>query len=328
MKAVLCKAFGLPETLTLAEIPSPSVGAGEVKIAVQACSINYADVLMIQGLYQEKPPFPFSPGLEAAGIISEVGAGVTHLKVGDRVAALVGHGGLAEEVVTAAYTALPIPASMSFTDAAAFAVAYGTSHLALAHRANLQAGETLLVHGAAGGVGLTAVQIGKLLGATVIATASTAEKLAIARANGADYVINYREEKFSERVKEITHGKGADVIYDPVGGDVFDESLRCIAWEGRLVVIGFASGRIPSAPANLALVKNCSIVGVYWGKYAQRDPQTLLRSLGQLFQWYEAGQIRPHISAVYPLAETAAAMNVLLGRQATGKVVVTVAENA
>lgn len=322
MKAILCKSFGKPDSLVLEEIDSPSPGPGQVKIRVRACSINYADTLMIQGLYQEKPPFPFSPGLEAAGEVIEVGEGVNHLKPGTRVAALLGHGGLAEEVVTDAMTALPIPDEMNYVDAAAFAVAYGTSHLALDHRGQLKAGETLLVHGASGGVGSTAVQIGKLMGATVIATASTEEKLALAKENGADHLINYKEGGFRDKVKEITNGKGADVIYDPVGGDTFDESLRCIAWEGRILVIGFASGRIPEAPVNLTLVKNCSIVGVYWGKYAQRNPQVLMQSLGQLISWYKEKKIRPHISATYSLEQTAEAMNSLMNRQSMGKVVV------
>lgn len=326
MKAIRCHAWGKPETLTLDQnITLPEPQAGEVKIRLHACSINYADVLMIQGLYQEKPPFPFSPGLEAAGEITAVGAGISHLNIGDRVVALLGQGGLAEEAITNAMNVIPIPDEMSFIDAAAFPIAYGTSHLALTHRAHLQAGETLLVHGAAGGVGSTAVQIGKQLGATVIATASTPEKLALAQQNGADHLINYRQEDFKTRVKEITNGRGANVIYDPVGGDVFDQSLRCIAWEGRLLVIGFASGRIPQPPANLALVKNCSIVGVYWGKYAQRDPQTLLQSLGTLFDWYKSGHISPHISAKYSLEQTAQAMNDLLERRALGKIVVNIA---
>ena len=324
MKAIICKTFGKPEELVWEDVPSPAMGAGDVRVRVRACGINFADTLIIQGLYQVKPPLPFIPGMEIAGEVIEVGEKVRHLHLGDRVMAITSIGGLAEEVVVPAGLVLPMPEKMTWADAAAFAIAYGTSHLALSHRANLRAGETLLVHGAAGGVGLTAVEIGKLMGATVIATASTAEKLEVARQHGADHLINYREENFIERVKAITGGKGADVIYDPVGGDVFDQSLRCIAWEGRLLVIGFASGRIPQAPANLALVKNCSIVGVYWGNYSLKDPATLLHSLQTLLHWYSEGQIKPHIAYQFPLAQTAEAMNVLLRREAVGKVVVVV----
>lgn len=324
MKAIICDHWGMPDELKLGDLPSPALRPGAVRIAIKACSINYADTLMVQGLYQEKPPFPFSPGMEAAGIIAEVGEGIDYLYVGDRVMALCGHGGLAEEAVVDASTVIPIPDSMPFNEAAAFAVAYGTSHIALAHRGQLRSGESLLVHGAAGGVGLTAVELGKLLGATVIATASTPEKLALAGSYGADHLINYTDENFVDRVKEITNRKGADVIFDPVGGDVFDQSLRCIAWEGRLLIIGFASGRIPDLPANRALLKNCSAVGVFWGAYSVRKPAVLLRSLNQLLGWYQEGKLKPHVTDTYPLEDTAAAMNQLLSRQAKGKVVVEV----
>jgi NADPH2:quinone reductase len=324
MRAVLCKQWGSAEDLVIEEVESPPVAAGQVKLAVHACGINFGDTLMIAGQYQVKPPFPFTPGFEVAGEIIEVDKAVTQFKPGDRVIAFTDYGGYAEEVVVRASSCLPIPDTMNFVDAAAFMVTYGTSHLALDHRAHLQAGEVLLVHGAAGGVGLTAVEIGKLMGATVIATASTPEKLAIVRQYGADHLINYRQESFRDRVKEITNGKGADVIYDPVGGDVFDQSLRCINWEGRLLVIGFASGRIPQAPANLTLVKNCSIVGVYWGAYATRQPHTLFQSLQTLLGWYSQGKLKPHISATFPLEQVAEAMNMLTGRQSTGKVVLVI----
>ena len=326
MRAILCKAWGKPEDLVLEDIAEAPVGSGEIRIGVQACGLNFADTLMIQGLYQVKPPFPFSPGLEAAGEVLEVGAGVKHLKVGDRVAALCGHGGFAEQVVVPAQVALPIPDNMPYETAAAFSVAYGTSHVALEHRAHLQPGETLLVHGAAGGVGLTAVEIGKLMGANVIATASSADKLAVAQQYGADHLINYREESFRDRVKEITNGKGANVIYDPVGGDVFDDSVRCVSWEGRILVIGFAAGRIPQLPVNLALVKNMSVVGVFWGAYAQRDPAILIGSLQKLMGWYAQGKLNPLVSQTYPLAETATAMNDMLQRRSTGKLVINVRE--
>ena len=226
MKAILCKDWGKPEDLVLEEVPSPTPGPGEIRLGIHAAGVNFADTLMIGGTYQVKPPLPFSPGLEVAGEVLEVGDGVTHLKPGDRVAALAGYGGFAEEVVLPAERTLPIPDQMSFPQAAAFAVAYGTSHVALTHRAQLQAGEVLLVHGAAGGVGLTAVELGKLLGATVIATASTSAKLEVAAQYGADHLINYTKEDFRTKVKELTNGKGADVIFDPVGGDVFDQSVR------------------------------------------------------------------------------------------------------
>jgi NADPH2:quinone reductase len=234
------------------------------------------------------------------------------------------YGGLAEEAVLPMGSVFKIQDEMDFIDAAAFPLCYGTSHIALIHRGGLKAGEVLLVHGAAGGVGLTAVELGKLLGATVIATASTPEKLALAKQYGADHLINYTKENFRDRVKEITGGKGADVIYDPVGGDVFDQSLHCINWEGRYLVIGFASGRIPDAPANLALVKNFSIVGVFLGAYAQRDPETYRASMETLLGWYGEGKLNPHISKTFPLEETAQALNMLKNRQATGKIVVRV----
>ncbi len=326
MKAVICDEFAPLEALRIGELPDPEIQAGHVRLAVKACSINYADTLIVQGLYQEKPERPFSPGMEAAGEIIEVGEGVKHLSVGMRVAALCGRGGLAEQVVVSADVVFPIPDQMSYEEAASFTVAYGTSHVALKHRAGLQEGEVLLVHGAAGGVGLTAVELGKVMGATVIATASTPEKMALAKSRGADYVINYTEENFRDRVKEITGRKGADVIYDPVGGDVFMDSLRCVAWEGRILVIGFASGTIPKAPVNLMLVKNASIVGVYWGAYSMRNPKVLVGSLMKLVQWYNAGKIKPHVSKVYPFEETLEAMRALTGRKSTGKVVVRVAE--
>ncbi|MEI2608651.1 MAG: NADPH:quinone oxidoreductase family protein [Candidatus Promineifilaceae bacterium] len=322
MKAIICQQFGPPETVVYTDLPDLTPQAGEVKIRIRACGVNFADTLMIQGQYQVKPPFPFIPGMEIAGEIAAIGEGVRHLKLGDRVVAIPGTGGFAEEIVVSAALVLPVPERMAWGDAAAFAIAYGTSHIALNHRGHLQPGETLLVHGAAGGVGLTAVEIGKLMGATVIATASTSEKLAIARQYGADYVINYREENFVEQVKAFTQGRGANVIYDPVGGDVFDQSLRCIAWEGRLLVIGFASGRIPQIPANLTLVKNCSVVGVYWGNYTQKDPDTLRQSLRTLLGWYEQGQIKPHIAYRFPLGRTGEALRVLMDRRAMGKVVV------
>ena len=321
MRAVVCKAFGGPDTLTVDEMPMRDPGPGEVRVAIHTAGLNFADTLMIEGKYQEKPPFPFSPGLEGAGVVDAVGAGVSRVKKGDRVMAMAGVGAFAEMMIAPEKGVTRIPDNMDFVAAAAFPVAYGTSHLALHHRGALKAGETLLVHGAAGGVGLTAVQIGKVMGATVIATARGADKLKIAQANGADHIIDYSTEDVRERVLAITNKKGANVIYDPVGGDVFDASLRCIAWEGRLLVIGFAAGRIPSAPANLLLVKNCSAVGVFWGAYMKNDTNTVHASFDALLAWYAQGKLKPHVSHVLPMAQAGAALKLLTSRASTGKVV-------
>lgn len=322
MKAIVCKSWGGPSALSYQDLPSPALGTGQVRVAVHACGVNFADTLMIQGLYQVKPPFPFSPGFEAAGEVIEVSEGVTHLKAGDRVIALGEYGGFAEEIVVPAAMVLPIPENMEMVTAAGFAVAYGTSHLALAHRANLQAGETLLVFGSAGGVGLTAVEIGKLMGATVISCASSEEKQQLALRYGADHVMGYGEVR--DQVKEITKGKGANVVYDPVGGDAFDAGMKVIAWEGRLLVIGFAGGKIPQVGVNMTLVKNCSIVGVYWGAYALNRPQVLRQSLETLLKWYAEGKLKPHISETFRLPDAPQALSILMERKSTGKVVVKV----
>src|SRR5215472_1058910 len=323
MRAVLCKAWGGPEKLSVENVPSPATRDGAVRIAVQAAGINFADLLLVSGQYQEKPAFPFTPGMEAAGTVAEVAAGVTGLKAGDRVMALTGTGAYAEEVVVDAARVLKIPDSMDFVTAASFPVTYGTSYGAFDWRAHLQAGEWLLVHGAAGGVGLTAVEIGKVMGARVIACAGGAEKLEIARQHGADHLIDYSREDIRERVKAITGGRGADVIYDPVGGDAFDASLRSIAWGGRLVIIGFASGRIPQAPANILLVKNIDVIGFYWGSHQARKPELLRDSYAKLLGWFEQGKLKPHISAQLDLSEVARAMDLLRQRRSTGKVVLT-----
>ena len=270
-----------------------------------------------------KPELPFSPGMECAGEVVEVGSAVKGHKVGDRVLAMTGHGGFAQEVVVKASLLIPLPDSMSFKHAAAFPVAYGTSHVGLDYRAGLKKGETLLVLGAAGGVGLTAVEIGKAMGATVIAAASSAEKLEVCKQYGADHVINYAEEDIRDRVKEITGGKGADVIYDPVGGDAFDAAMRSIAWEGRLVVIGFASGRVPVAKANILLVKNVSVVGFYWGSYNIKKPEVVMQSLKTLLEWYDNGTIKPHISHEMPMEQAGEALEMMIQRKSTGKVVLT-----
>ena len=324
MKAVLCNAFGGPDLLTIAEIDSSPVGAGQVRVRVRACGVNFPDVLMIQGLYQLKPPFPFSPGLEVAGDIIEVGSDVDQCKVGDRVLATMMYGGFAEEVVVPQTSLLPMPENMTFEAGAGFALVYGTAHLALARRARVQPGETLLVLGAAGGVGLAAVEVGKLLGARVIGAASNAEKLDLARSYGADETINYKSENLRDRLKELTHDKGVNVIFDPVGGDVFDQAVRRIAWEGRYLVIGFASGRVPTLPANIALLKNASVVGVFWGAYLLHDRGVIQRSFAHLLEWYGDGLLKPHVHRAFSLDDAASALSDLMERRAMGKLVLRV----
>ena len=322
MKALLCKAFGPASTLVLEDIPAPDIKKNEILLDIHAAGVNFPDTLIIEGKYQFKPPFPFSPGGEAAGVISAVGEKVTHLKTGDRVMALTGWGSFAEQVAVPNYNVLPIPESMDFTIAAAFSMTYGTSMHALKQRANLQPGETLLVLGASGGVGLAAVEIGKALGARVIAAASSAEKLEVAKNAGADELINYTDTSLKDEIKRLTNGNGADVIYDPVGGDLFDQAIRAIAWNGRLLVVGFASGRIPELPVNLALLKGASVVGVFWGSFAQRQPQDNAANFKQLFAWFEEGKLKPLVSQVYPLERAGEAIDALGGRRAVGKVVV------
>lgn len=324
MKAVLCKAFGPAETLVLEEVASPEPKKNEVLLDVHAAGVNFPDTLIIEGKYQFKPPFPFAPGGEAAGVVAAVGEKVPHLKVGDRVIALTGWGSFAEQVAVGGYNVLPIPAGMDFTTAAAFGMTYGTSMHALKQRANLQPGETLLVLGASGGVGLAAVEIGKAMGAKVIAAASSDAKLEVAKAAGADVLINYSEGSLKDKLKEITGGQGVDVIYDPVGGELFEEAFRSIAWNGRLLVVGFASGTIPSLPANLPLLKGASLVGVFWGAFAQRQPQDNAANFQQLFAWYGEGKLKPLVSQTYPLEKAADAINHLGQRRAVGKVVVQV----
>lgn len=324
MKAVLCKTFGPAETLVLEEIASPEAKKNEVLLQVHAAGVNFPDTLIIEGKYQFKPPFPFSPGGEAAGVITAVGEKVSHLKVGDRVMALTGWGSFAEEVAVPGYNVIPVPPSMDFASAAAFGMTYGTSMHALKQRANLQPGETLLVLGASGGVGLAAVEIGKAMDAKVIAAASSAEKLEVAKAAGADELINYSESSLKDEVKRLTGGQGADVIYDPVGGDLFDQAIRSIAWNGRLLVVGFASGHIPELPVNLALLKGAAVVGVFWGAFAQRQPQDNAANFQQLFAWYSEGKVKPLVSQTFPLEQAAEAINALGQRKAVGKVVVQV----
>ena len=325
MKAVLCKAFGPAENLVVEDLDSPQIKKGEVLLDVHAAGVNFPDTLIIEGKYQFKPPFPFSPGGEAAGVVAAVGEKISHLKVGDRVMALTGWGSFAEQVAVSGQNVLPIPTEMDFTTAAAFSMTYGTSMHALKQRANLQPGETLLVLGASGGVGLAAVEIGKAMGARVIAAASTNEKLEIARKAGADELINYSEASLRERLKELTDGQGVDVIYDPVGGKLFEEAFRSIAWNGRMLVVGFAAGgEIPALPANLPLLKGAALIGVFWGAFAQRQPQDNAANFKQLFAWYAEGKLRPLVSQTFALEQAAEAIDTLGQRKAVGKLVVKV----
>ena len=322
MRAVVCRAWGEPETLRLENVAPAPLGANEARVRVHACGVNFADTLMVAGKYQVKPEFPFTPGLEAAGEVVAMGAGVRHLRPGQRVLAVLRFGGgYAEEIVVNADAVVPIPDRMDFVTAAAFPVAYGTAHFALTHRGDLRPGETLLVLGAAGGVGLSAVEIGKAMGARVIAAAGDPDKLEIARKHGADELIDYRTESIRDRVRELTDGLGANVVFDPVGGDAFDQALRAVNWEARMLVIGFAGGRIQAVPANLILVKNISVIGVVWGAQAARDPVLVSRNLAELLRWWEAGQLRPVIARTFPLAEAGAAMQALLSRRYPGKIV-------
>src|SRR6186997_3119358 len=305
MKAVLCKQFGPPESLVIEELPSPKAGPGEVVVSVKAASLNFPDVLIIQNKYQFKPPLPYSPGSEMAGLVKEVGEGVNGVKAGDRVIAFTTYGAFAEEVKVEAGRLVPIPEGMDFASGAAFLLTYGTSDHALRDRGALKAGETLLVLGAAGGVGLAAIEIGKAMGARVIACASSADKLEVCKQHGADAGINYAAEDMREKIKEITGGKGVDVVYDAVGGPYSEPALRSTAWRGRLLVVGFAAGDIPKIPLNLTLLKGCSIVGVFWGEFTRREPERFAEEMRQLGRWYGEGRIRPHISATYPLDRAA-----------------------
>jgi NADPH:quinone reductase len=328
MKAVLCKAYGPPDSLVLEDVPSPKPDAGQVLISVKAAGVNFPDVLIIQNKYQFRPPLPFSPGGEVAGIVKELGAGVTNVKVGDRVIGSTGWGGFAEEAVAPAARCIPFPANMDFVEASAFVMTYGTSHHALKDRAHLKAGETLLVLGAAGGVGIAAVEIGKIMGARVIAAASTQEKVDFCKARGADEGFVYPEnpldrdaqKKLSDDLKKLMGGDGANVIYDGVGGDYAEPALRTIAWEGRYLVVGFPAG-IPSIPLNLTLLKGCQIVGVFWGAFTAREPKRNQENLAELMRWVQDGKLKPSVSKTYPLAKAADALNDMAARKVKGKVV-------
>jgi NADPH:quinone reductase len=322
MRAVICKNYGPPESLIVEDVAAPTAGPGEAVVAVKAASVNFPDVLIIQNKYQFKPPLPFTPGSEFAGTVKAVGQGVLRVRPGDRVMAFTTHGAFADEVSVEARRLIPIPEGMTFDHAAAFEMTYATSDHALRDRAELGAGETLLVLGAAGGVGLAAIEIGKALGARVIACASSDEKLAVCRRHGADDVINYATEDLRQRISALTGGSGIDVVYDPVGGSYTEAALRSLAWRGRLLVVGFAAGDIPRIPLNLALLKGCSIVGVFWGEFTRREPDQFAASIRQLERWYSEGRLHPHITATFPLERAAEAISLLANRQASGKLVI------
>jgi NADPH2:quinone reductase len=322
MRAVVVDRWMEPSELEVREVPEPVLRPGALLIEVHAAGCNFFDILMVQGRYQVKPAFPFIPGAEIGGVVREVGAGVRGFSVGDRVLATSGLGGFAELALAPANACYPLPERMSFAEGAAFPIIYPTSYAGLVYRAALQPKEDLLVHAAAGGVGIAAVQIGKALGARVIATAGDPEKLEIARREGADELIDYTQEDFVPRVMELTGGKGADVIYDSVGGEVFEKSMKCIAWNGRLLVIGFASGKIPSVQANRILLKNIAVTGLHWGAHATKEPEKIPRTFEALFALYRAGHVRPVIFASHPLEELPAALEALASRKTYGKVII------
>jgi NADPH:quinone reductase len=321
MKAVLVKEFDRPDQFVLGDVAPRSPGPGELAITVKACGVNFLDGLTVKGNYQVKPPLPFTPGAEVSGVISEVGAGVSGYPVGARVMAVTGFGGWAEQVIVPVSRVFPLPQAMDFTAAAAFPIVYATSHHALKDRARLAAGETLLVLGAAGGVGLTAVELGKIMGARVIACASSEEKLSLCRAYGADAAVDYTAANWREQVQELAGAQGVDVVYDPVGGPYSEPALRSLGFQGRHLVIGFASGAIPNIPLNLMLLKVTSIVGVFWGAYASARPQDNAENMSTLLNWYRAGRLRPHISGTFPLSQYREALDEVVSRRAKGKVV-------
>ncbi len=331
MKALLCTHYGPPEEMELRELPSPAPGKNQVLISVKACGVNFPDVLMLADKYQFKPALPFPPGGEVAGVIKTLGEGVTGLKVGDRVAVSIGSGGFAEEVLADARRCVPMPANVDFETASAFIVTYGTSYHALKDRAKLKAGEHLVVLGAAGGVGLSAVELGVAMGAKVIAGASTQEKVDLAIKHGASAGFVYpklplsrdQQKAMSDKIKELTGGQGADVLYDPIGDQYAEPSLRAMNWEGRYLVIGFAAGEIPKIPLNLTLLKGCDVLGVFWGMATQRDPKHAHESLTEIMQMISDGKLHPNVSASFPLADGGKSIRLLMDRKAMGKVVVT-----
>ena len=322
MKAIICNEWCKPEDLKIEDVENPTLDENSVRIEVFAAGVNFPDVLIIQGKYQYKPNFPFSPGSEVAGIVIETGENVRDVKEGDRVMSVTGHGAFAEQICIESSKVTILPESMDYVTAAGVSLTYGTSAYALFQRALIKKNDFVLIHGATGGVGLAAIEISKAVGAKVIATASTGEKLKVAKEYGADYCINYTNCEFKEKVKEITNKKGADIIYDPVGGEVFEKSLRCIAWDGRLLVIGFASGKIANAPTNLPLLKNCSIVGVFWGAWRERNPLGHNQNMEIILKWWKEKKINPLVSKTFSLEDTKDALYALMNREIIGKAVI------
>ena len=325
MRAIVCKEFGLVENLQLGQLPDPEPGPGEVVIDVTVAAMNFPDILIVEGKYQVRPTPPFSPGLEGTGVISAVGDGVT-LRVGSQVVAAVTHGSFAEKWLVPATSVLPLPSGLSVEQAAGFTIAYGTVFYALSRRGQVAKGDTLLVLGAAGGVGSAAVELGKIMGATVIAAASTDEKLSFAASLGADHIINYTEQELKRAVRELTDGRGVDVVFDPVGGDLSETAFRAIAWNGRYLVIGFAAGDIPAIPLNLPLLKGASIVGVYWGDWLIKEPRQAAEVVAELYDLAATGRVHPRISDVFALEDFTDAYAALISRTAKGKVVLRVSE--
>jgi NADPH2:quinone reductase len=321
MKAILCSRLGGPGDLALAEVPDPAAGPGEAVVAVKAVALNFFDTLIIAGKYQVKPAMPFSPAAEFAGVVESVGAGVTEFAVGDRVLGYIGYGAARERVAAPAAKLVKIPDALDFDHAAGLCVTYGTTLHALKDRAALKKGETLAVLGASGGVGLAAIEIGKLMGARVIACASSDEKIAFAKQHGADDGINYTADDLKQALRKVTGGRGADVIYDPVGGTYAEAALRAIAWKGRFLVIGFAAGEIPKLPLNLVLLKGCAVIGVYWGAFTEREPENNRANMAQLVDWCAQGKLSSHVHAVYPLEQTARALNDIAARKVMGKTI-------
>ena len=321
MKAILCKEWGPPENLVIENIPSLKIRKGEAVISVMACGVNFPDTLIIQGKYQFKPQLPFSPGGEVAGVIKELDMTVTGMKIGDRVIALTGWGGFAEEVLIPVDRIIPIPKNIDFNTASVFLMTYGTSYHALKHRAKLNSKETLLVLGGSGGIGLAAIEIGKVMGARVIAAASSDEKLTVCKEHGADELINYSTQNLRSRISEITDGQGVDVVCDPVGGNLTELALRSTGWKGRFLIIGFASGVIPKIPLNLPLLKGISVIGVFWSDFTRREKEKSTYALRELIALLEQGKFRPLVSAIYPLEQAAQALNDILQRRVKGKIV-------
>ena len=328
MKALLCKEYGPPESLVLEDVESEEPGSRDVKIAVRASGVNFPDLLLLENKYQFKPPLPFSPGGEVAGDVIAVGDKVERFKAGDRVIGMTGWNGFREEVVAEEAKCVPLPDSMDYSTGAAFTLTYGTSYHALVDRAGLREGESLLVLGAAGGVGTATIDIGRVLGAKIIAAAGSDQKLdKLREVYGVEHLINYKtlDQPLKEKVKALTDGAGADVIYDPIGGDAFQQSLRCVAWRGRILVVGFASDdNIPLAKTNLLLLKGSSLIGIFWGRYAAMEPDSAQKDFAQLFKWHAEGKLSPHISHTFPLEKGAEALYALKNREVVGKCVVTV----